>query len=214
MAAKDSMEKELEIFRQSWKREVLTKKEEKTVEKRVEAESKTTGSCTESERVREDGTLLSKRPHDTDTLCANPYFQKDNQESCSEKKHEVLLSHKDVNEFRSRPNTFEPFLLAERLLEESSPSTSSRLGLRKRHGDDDLTEYLTTGSVLGKKKNVGSHEKQSEKKEARFLDLFLADIVSTVVYYLSDNWVFVAINRAIVDNLVFSDGRNNRAYYA
>ena len=161
------MEDELKEFRNKWKDEL------------------TAGpSSKQDETLPNEGDTKSdnhKKAAETESLVGA---------STSKQKHEEVAVQKrslsDAERIRSLPNTLEPFLLAERLLEESNnTATPSRTITgaghfgsppNKRLRDVDSRDHVS-GTEISKRRKADSNEGY-ETKPNNYLDAFLADLVS------------------------------------
>ena len=163
------MNNELEQFRKNWKEELV--KSSSGGDKIYGDDAKTSdGACPD----------LGQSSSDADgTTTESVSNTKSNECDVHAIKREALSNAANI---RDKPNTLEPFLLAERLLEESNSATGSGVVEGRQYGrnrrrtvSDEANSNETKIDSKRRKEITGS---TNTKKTNSYLDTFLADLVS------------------------------------
>ena len=143
------MDNELEQFRKSWKDELISSKT-------GESEKQNGGVASASAEPTPSGSKPGENNHVIEP-----------QQGLS-----------NIDKVRKQPNTLEPFLLAERLLEQSNFSKGIEHSYQKSRRRSSASDDSCFANDSDRKRRKEERKDGQSKKENSFLDVFLADLVS------------------------------------
>ena len=131
---------------------------------------------------------LNRNKLPDDEKCKQPKISSDGSNSDIDTNKTAGFHHPvfGVEESRKRPNTYQSFLLAEDLLKQNDSQiheTYSSNVLRRKRSSCDLKNLNSSSQDIGlspEPKVPKPEDNKTEQPKERFLDIFLADLVSDI----------------------------------